>query len=108
MSDYWHTSGDAEWQIAVNEWATKRYGVDWHDRYTPWDIERGYKMSDMDTDQINDNLKDEYRAYLETLTRFQLSVELIGINTKEELTEMILDKDSTGEASISFEDFRQK
>jgi hypothetical protein len=38
-SCYWHSSGDAEWQIKVNDWASARYGADWHDKHTPQDIE---------------------------------------------------------------------
>ncbi len=43
--DYWRTSGDAEWQLAVNDWATQRYGADWHDKYVPWEIEALYKLT---------------------------------------------------------------
>ncbi len=45
MNDYWRTSGDAEWQIKVNDWATQRYGADWHDKYTAWEIEALYEKT---------------------------------------------------------------
>lgn len=38
-SGYWHASGDAEWQTKINNWATDRYGADWHNKYTPWEVE---------------------------------------------------------------------
>jgi hypothetical protein len=41
-SCYWHTSGDAEWQIKINDWSSDRYGADWHDKYTPWEVESLY------------------------------------------------------------------
>ena len=38
-NDYWYSSGDAKFQIAVNNWASERYGVNWHDKYSPWEVE---------------------------------------------------------------------
>ncbi len=42
MNDYWRTSGDAEYQQSVDNWANEKYGEGWRMYCTVWDMEALY------------------------------------------------------------------